>query len=212
MTRVGNDIVDLLSPYVAGKSRDRKFVQRVLTPEEQKIVLTAANPDSLLQVYWAAKETAYKAIAKASPDVSSAPRRYRVLLDIPEGREKIRGVVRTPAADVFVTVLRRRDFIHCFGATLFSAAEKTIFGVEELTGKTPLDFCRATEAASRRVRTVAKEKIAAFFATPVTAVAIKKTRNRNGVSFPEVYINKKKTDIDISFSHDGRYVAFALTF
>jgi len=212
LTHVGNDIVDLCSPYVTGKSRDKKFIQRVLTPEEQKVVLNAANPDSLLQVYWAARETAYKVIVKTNPDVSSAPRRYRVLLDSPENGRKLRGVVKTPAADVFITVLRHRGFIHCSGATLFCAAGKIIYGIEKITDHAPPDFCRSSEAVSCLARTFAKEKIAAALSVNADNITITKTDGRNEALFPEVYINMRKTDIGISLSHDGRYVAFALAF
>ena len=41
---------------------------------------------------------------------------------------------------------------------------------------------------------------------------IKKSPARNGVSFPEIYISRKKAGIPISLSHDGRFVAFAVLF
>ncbi len=207
---VGNDIVDLSSPYVCGKSRDRKFLRRVLVPEEQEIVLNSSVPDDLLQVYWAAKETAYKATARTNPGVSSAPRRYRVLLEPPLDARGIRGHVRTPASDVFITVSRQKEFIHCLGVTPCQLEKTIAFGIEAIDGRAPIDFHGSSDNASCLARTFAKEKIALVFSIREESIAIIKTKNPNGASFPEVYVDMKKTDIGLSLSHDGRFIAFAI--
>jgi phosphopantetheinyl transferase (holo-ACP synthase) len=207
--RLGNDIVDLLSPYVRGKSRDVKFVRRILTIEEQETVLQSADPDSLLQVYWAAKETAYKAIVKTYPDVSSAPRRYPVFLSTPERRRNIRGYVQTPAAVVPITVIWHREFVHCLGAAPFPSVEKILYGIKKLDDRMPLNFRGSSEAVSREARAFAKRKIASALSVHTDKIVIT-TDSRAGSSFPEVYLDMKKTDIDISLSHDGRFIAYAL--
>ena len=209
---VGNDIVDLGSPHVTGKSRDEKFLRRVLTPEEQEAVLQSADPDVLLQVYWTAREAAYKAIARSNPTVSSAPRRYRVFLDDPEEESAFTGHVRTPAETVFIRGYRNREYVHCLGAVSFADVEKIHCGVGKALLKAGPDYCRSSAAVSRAARTLAKEKIAAILPVPVGHILIKKSPLRNGVSFPEIFINKKKINIPISLSHDGRFVAFAMVF
>lgn len=206
---VGNDIVDLLSPYVMKKSGDRKFVQRVLTAEEQKTVFNSPTPDKLLQVHWAAKETAYKAIAKSYPDISSAPRRYPVFLDDRQGRD-IRGRVKTPRDLVYFTARPHRDFIHCFGTCPVPADTRIVYGIKKMDVRAPTDFCRSSPAESRAVRFLAQKKIASLLSIPENDITITKTDRPKGTFFPEVYVNRKKTHISISFSHDGRFIAYAL--
>jgi phosphopantetheinyl transferase (holo-ACP synthase) len=207
---VGNDIVDLGSPYVAGKSRDRKFLNRVLTPEERTAVLQSAEPDVLLQIYWAARETAYKAIARSDPAVSSAPRRYRVFLDTPAKETAFAGYVRTPAQTVFIRGWRTSGYVHCLGAVSMAGLETIHGGVGNAVIARGPDYGRSSAAVSRAARTLAKDKIAALLTLPAGHVMIKKSPARNGVSFPEIFINRKKTNFPISLSHDGRFVAFAI--
>jgi phosphopantetheine--protein transferase-like protein len=61
---IGNDVVDLAEPGVAGKEQDRRFMDRVFTPEERARILDAAAPTIALWKTWAAKETAYKVASK----------------------------------------------------------------------------------------------------------------------------------------------------
>ena len=42
---IGNDIVDLAEPGVAGKERDRRFVDRVFTPDERARILGCGRAD-----------------------------------------------------------------------------------------------------------------------------------------------------------------------
>ncbi|MEW6076817.1 MAG: 4'-phosphopantetheinyl transferase superfamily protein [Thermodesulfobacteriota bacterium] len=207
---VGNDIVDLDSPHVTGKSRDEKFLNRVLTPEEQAAILQSDEPDVLLQVYWAARETAYKAIARSNPTVSSAPRRYRVFLDEPRERSTFTGYVQTPAETVLIRGCCNQEYVHCLGAVTVSDLEKIQSGVEKVVLRTGPDYGRSSVAVSRAARTLVKKTIASLQSVQPGHIMIKKSPLLSGVSFPEIFINKKKTDIPISLSHDGRFVAFAL--
>lgn len=209
MIHVGNDIVDLASPYVTGKSSDRKFVQRVLTPGEHRIFLISDDPDNLLQVFWAAKETAYKIAVKRFPGVSSAPQRYEVRLHKPEHGSALRGRVRTPPGAVHVAVQQHPDFIHCFGTETVLSGKNVILGVETTDRPLQPDFCRCSEVQSRMVRSSAGRKIASALCLSENDIAITRINHEKGRLFPEVYIKRKKADIDISLSHDGRFMAYA---
>jgi phosphopantetheine--protein transferase-like protein len=88
---IGNDIVDLAEPGVAGKERDRRFMDRVFTPDERARILEAAAPTIALWKTWTAKESAFKIASKireglvfrhrafevtAEPETPTAPRRH----------------------------------------------------------------------------------------------------------------------------------------
>lgn len=206
---VGNDIVDLASPYVKGKSRDRKFRSRVLTAREHHVLFDNNNPDRLLQVFWAAKETAYKVTVKTHPDVSSAPRRYEVLLDRPESGSNVRGRVETPRGIVHITARQNPDYVHCLGTETAPAARNVISGVEALDDLSQPDFGRCSDAQSRLVRAAAQKRISAILSLPENDIAITKTCPKKSTLFPEVYVKGKKCGINISLSHDGRFIAYA---
>lgn len=76
---MGNDIVQVRDPRCVGKSRDLRFVKRVLDPEEMSRVLAADDTDEWLWLHWAAKEAAFKVVSKlqGQPPVFEHPR-FRV--------------------------------------------------------------------------------------------------------------------------------------
>ena len=115
MNPVGNDVVDLKAVGNVGKSGDTRFMRRVFTPDEQQAIYRSAHPDKLLWAFWAAKETAYKAAAKTDPDITSAPGRYPVFLDLEYGTGAMRGNVSTPGGPVAVKIRFHEEYVHCVG-------------------------------------------------------------------------------------------------
>ncbi len=108
---IGNDVVDLAEPGVAGKERDRRFMDRVFTPEERAYILEAAAPTIALWKAWAAKETAFKVASKLREGLVFAHRAFEVEAD-PAGQ---RARVRFDDLDIRVRWELARDYIHCIG-------------------------------------------------------------------------------------------------
>ena len=164
MIHVGNDVVDLQTTDAIGKAGDNKFIQRVLCPDEQKVVLNSKCPDSILWAFWAAKETAYKAISKNYPDVTSAPRRYPVRLDSVKVSSALSGIVNTPHGAVSVKLFFNEDYVHCIGIDkCFYDLEKIVFGFKEIELDKKPGSCSLSEHESRIVRRFAKERIVSYF-------------------------------------------------
>ena len=117
MTRawIGNDIVDLAEPGVAGKEQDRRFMDRVFTPEERARILGAAAPTLALWKTWAAKEAAYKIACKIYDKVVFAHRAFEVE---PGGAADALGhwaQVRFDSLDIRVRWETAREYVHCVG-------------------------------------------------------------------------------------------------
>ena len=87
---IGNDVVDLAEPGVAGKERDRRFMDRVFTPEERERILEAAAPTIALWKTWAAKETAFKIASKLREGLVFAHRAFEVEADPAGQRARVR--------------------------------------------------------------------------------------------------------------------------
>ena len=228
MICIGNDIVDLNHPGNRGKSRDRRFVSRAFTPEERERIDSAGAPDAALWMLWAAKEAAFKAAVKRRQGISFIPRMYSVALDDPSysgdrgegnphgismasGIEEERsaahcGVVMTPAGPVELSCFRSAGHVHCIavmnGAYRAAQSDSGVQAVaRELTG--PVD-----PSSALRLETV--HYLASALRVSPYFIRIRREKACAGYGPPRVYMEGRPADIDISLSHDGRYIAFAV--
>jgi len=207
---VGNDIVDLGSPLAAGKSADARFVQRVFTGEERQSIAQSISPDRTLWSLWAAKETAFKAVMKLSPKVSSAPRRYPAVLEPVDSTGTVKGVVQTPLHTVQVRLCHQGDHLHCVGCTGSPGRKNPLdSGIAEICGAERALYGQADRRASRQVRILAAQAIAGTLGCHRREVSITSRNLAEGLCCPSVRVRNRRQPMDISFSHDGRFVAFA---
>ncbi|MCK4534438.1 MAG: 4'-phosphopantetheinyl transferase superfamily protein, partial [Syntrophobacterales bacterium] len=202
---VGNDIVDLTDSRTKEKSRDMRFMNRVFTPDEQRNILKSSNPDIVLWSLWAAKETGYKAISKLHPAVSSAPRHYEVKLFSANGSLPETGIVHTPCGPVSVCFFISSDHIHCIGTTPGKDTDSIMWDVRKIYQR---QF--SPDYESNLVRNMAGEKIARYLKEDSKAIEIIRPKGHRGLGPPVIYAGKKRSTIDISMSHDGLFVAYAL--
>ena len=220
MLRVGNDIVDLSHPHAKGKSRDIRFLKRVFLPEEEGCILADARPDAMLWAFWTGKEAAYKTLQKDHPDISSAPRRYRVILDGRDARDRERrascpqegvfsGIVDTPRGTISLHTLMALDYVHSVALPFpYSAtADRVFLHVEQLR---PLEQPSALYE-SFYVRDAAIRQLAGYFSGSIQDIEIRRNRGLRGLGPPHVYFQGQHASIDISLSHDGVYAAYAFT-
>ncbi|MBC2717323.1 MAG: 4'-phosphopantetheinyl transferase superfamily protein [Desulfobacteraceae bacterium] len=210
MIHVGNDIVDLKTPEAMGKATDIRFMQRVLNSDEQQVVLNSDHADSFLWAFWAAKESAYKAVSKSYPDVSSAPRRYPVRFDSGKVSSTLSGIVKTPHGTVPVKIFFNEDYVHCIGIDKCSEdLEKVVFGLKEIEPDTQPGSYSLPERESIMVRRLSKERIASLLGRNSNDIHIMRNKCSSGQGPPTVYYRGEKDNIDISLSHDGRFAAYA---
>lgn len=209
MKHVGNDVVDLKAAAAIGRSRDTRFLQRVLGAAEIESVLAADRPDSLLWAFWAAKETAYKVISKSHPGVTSAPRRYPVTV-CPERTEGgARGVVNTPCGAIPVKWAFTEDYVHCVGGDAGGHMQEARLDKIKC-GLNRIDTCGKPGSRvphreeSVQVRRHAAAHIASLLSLNPGGIHISRAEGP-----PVVCIEDGPEDIDVSLSHDGRFLAHA---
>ena len=202
MPCVGNDVVDLKEPANTGKSKDSHFLKKILTDAEMEFVKNAENSDEALWSFWACKETVYKVIKKTCPGVAFLPRRWQVTFGKTKSKRSD-GLVNVPdKGDVYIRLFSNPDYIHCIGTDKLAVLDKIICDVENLPGEKtdPSLFSRLCLAQS----------LAKRFSLNLHQIKIKRIRTKGELQPPCVYIDSRKTDIDISLSHDGLFVAYAL--
>lgn len=210
MLHVGNDIVDLTTRGTAGRAKDKRLVDRILTDDEKSQLFSRKeSPDIFLWAFWAAKETAFKAVNKSFPDISSAPRRYPVELGRHPLKSKISGCVQTPAGSVAVTLFIRDTHIHCIGTTgSLKNLDRVICGAKRIDSESGEPFL--PDQQSLWVRKFAKEKIAHCLDMDTSNIDIHRSGQKKESGPPVLRFNNQESGMDISLSHHGRYVAFAV--
>jgi len=223
---VGNDIVDLKDPANAQKSADLRFLKKILADTETERFCGWNNPDTALWSIWACKEAAYKVLKKQTGDAAFVPRRWSVHLRRPSsaaGHENIRhsdvrsgdqnrgafaaGEVMIPEKNSVPFILfSSLSYVHCVAADCFDVLNKAIWHVDELPcGRDPEDT-----DSSKFVRKCLIHALSDFLPEESRRIKIVRTFPEGGeLQPPAVYLNDVKSGIDISLSHDGRFVAFA---
>lgn len=174
----------------------------------------------MLWALWTGKEAAYKNIQKDNPDISSAPRRYRVTLDeqVTMDRERrascpqerfFSGIVDTPRGTISLHTLMALDYVHSVALPFpYSAtADRVFLKVEQL--RPPEQPSVSYE--SLYVRDAAIRQLAGYFSGNIQDIEIRRIRGLRGLGPPHVYFQGQPTSIDISLSHDGAFAAYAFT-
>lgn len=230
---IGNDIVDLAEPGVAGKEHDRRFMDRVFTPEERLRILDAAAPTLALWRTWTAKETAFKIASKLREGVIFAHRRFEVGPD-PNGAVDTGGP-SAPASWVSVRFedleMRVRwetalDYIHCIGQLARRGSEiapadpdpwrgprRLLAGIvrdnQGLGGAlTSAERASVHSTASERARLLARQLMARW---DLQGAEIVRMWRAWRWSPPVVArLGQPVVGFDVSLSHDGRFVAAAV--
>ncbi len=207
MITIGNDIVDLTNPGNIGKSRDSRFMRRVFTGAEQDLIATADDPDVLLWALWAAKETAYKIASKINILSIFTPRDYHVILSPGNHGPTRSGVVYSPDGPVIMRVLITLEYVHCIGATPLPG----------LLDHVLWDIARLRPAAegsghdpSTAVRRLAGKRLAALLDISETDIDIRRVMDVDKWGPPALYFEGQSIPFDLSLSHDGAFVAYAM--
>ena len=205
MPHIGNDIVDLREPVNAGKNRDSRFLKKILTVAEIDFVQNAENPDKALWSLLACKETAYKVIKKSYVDAAFLPRLWKVILKNHEAA-CLDGEVKIPDAEaVYVRLFSHFRYVHCVGVAHPADLDRLFCKVEafpEKENEKRID-------SSLFARKCLARSLADFFRLNLSDIKINRVLDKSEFQPPHVYIGGKKADIDISLSHDGRFVAYA---
>jgi phosphopantetheinyl transferase (holo-ACP synthase) len=233
---IGNDIVDLTEPGVAGKEHDRRFMDRVFTLEERERILGAAAPTLALWKAWSAKETAFKIVSKLRDGVVFAHRRFEVVPSDALEPERTAGEALGQWASVYFDDLEirvrwemARDYIHCIGqlarhadADAFSTEREVqtrsrpvLAGIVREGHDLPGALSRAEQAsvystASERARLLARQLMDRWEQYLEGAEIVRLWRAW-GWSPPVISRQGRPVaGFDVSLSHDGRFVAAAL--
>jgi len=221
---VGNDVVDLFDPETQRKTIHHRFDERVFTEKERSAIRASTCAHRARWAHWAAKESAYKVVKKLDSQTVFSPIQFKVLLG-PRGN----GIVEYRDRQIRVTVKQSQRFVHAIATAPKTALPSKHLRVESNHGNsggfafstgteprqvTVLDRARAIrdidsrpDVVSRLAGQFATETVGSLLRIPPKDIDITSERR-----VPRAYYKGAALPIDISLSHHGRYVAFAMSY
>jgi len=208
---VGNDVIDLTDPGKAGKSRDVRFISRVFTSDERHLILNSTDPDETLWTLWAGKEAAYKVMMKKTPGVCSIPREYAVSLDGCGEPSFDSGLVNTPVGTVRLCIFREGGALHVIGMSHAPEhPDDIVSGIESVSSPAE-ERPAAIDRESFLVRAALLLRLSDVLKGNPGEMEIRRMRFGRGLGPPRLYFQGEPSNIDISMSHDGGFVAYAFS-
>ena len=189
---VGNDVVDLDEPEARDAHRRERFVRRVLSEGERALLAASLDPRTLLWSLFAAKEAAYKVATKLGPPRPFAHRELLVAADLRSVR--VGGVALSLRVDALPGV------VHAVASSSSGEALAVVAALEP------------SADPSAAVRALARRTLAVTLACPESELAIVRDPlegSWDGFGPPRVERGGSPLALDVSLSHDGRFVAFA---
>ena len=201
MRRVGNDIVDLDDPAIAQTHLRDRFVARVCCESERALLAAAAEPKVLLWSLFAAKEAAFKAISKQheQPDGGRRPATNQEgkPLVFAHRRFVVTADLRSVSYDKHVLWLRVDVEGPCVHAVAWTDDEMPLFGTRQIP---------AEADPSVAARALLLERLGG---NGLSVERAPRPGSWNGFGPPKLFRDGVEVNLDISLSHDGRFVGFA---
>ena len=230
---LGNDVVDLDERRSEGKATDVRFVTRVLSDGERAGLARSDDPDLELWSLWAAKEAAFKVISKlrGKPPVFEHAAFVASWSQVTPRRsvesEVRSGMVRNGDIRVFVSVLHRDGVLHAVGHThrtaavdlavdvglerLDEAGAPWAAGLDQLLRRFTAREAEAIHSvASAAVRLGARRALAARTGVDERRLEIVCRPGAMGRRPPYVMLDGREAPADVSLSHAGGWIGWAL--
>lgn len=190
---VGNDVVDLTEREIASKHENARFVARVCHAAERAALGSAPDPKRLFWAFFAAKEAAYKLVAKLGPPPPFAHRAFVVSTDL--ASVCYRDLALT------LSVEQSAQYVHAVAST---RREPVISGVEAI------DSAVDESAAARRRLCAAVASVLDWSLEELEVVRDQMPGSWDGFGPPALLRRGVRVEgVDVSISHDGRFVAYA---
>jgi phosphopantetheinyl transferase (holo-ACP synthase) len=189
---IGNDIVDLKLASSSPNCRRKRFIDKVFSVEEQKIISHSSDPFLTIWLLWSMKESAYKIYARQHSEQFFAPKKIKCKLSsytegIVEIFSETYKTITTIDKDYIYTIAHK-DFSEVIVSNCFKV-DMTTYSVQHYTSYLSI------------INTIAELKN-----IPTVSLVIKK----NEIGVPNLYRNNVVQSILFSITHHGNYGAYAI--
>lgn len=197
---IGNDIIDLQLARKNTRITQERYWRKVLS--EGEIFHLKRQPDVSIAflLLWASKEASYKLASKIHGTHLFSPKRI-VIENCENILERSSSYVKS-ISPLGISHLRLKHTpytVEACAAPELHLLKQAIFQQIQLPGSTH-------KIQSQGTKEQLVKKIAQFLSIPVEKISIQKEN-----SIPKLYLSQKKSPIDITLSHHGRWGAFGYT-
>lgn len=224
MSVLGNDVVDLRHPRCAGKTRDRRFMERVFTPEEAHAIEDAEEPEQAIWIVWASKEAAFKVVSKILGDPPPF-RHSQFQFQRHPSTAPVEGSVTFEGTEIPVRIEVLPERVHALAWHPESAADgihsevKLLPDLEQPPGPrweeslrprfTDVEWRSIHRPDSALVRLKARRHLSRILGVDETVIEIVCDEGPPGQMPPKVLVEGREWTGDLSLSHHGRFLAWA---
>ncbi len=209
---VGNDLIDFAADHNRGRAHQTRILERVLSVGERERMAPENAGDHGFALFWSAKEAAYKAAVKSDPALVFAPRRWQVEVDslAPWQGDREGVVVLDQTTRVPVRWQQGDSWLHCIALlgeppAIVEQAVAVSTAVEAHGEFSAAERQGFTSPDSAAVRHLAKRLLQRH---GIDEIEVRRATSGRGLLPPAVYRDGARLPgIDLSLSHDGRFVA-----
>lgn len=205
---IGNDIVDLTQ--AADKSADFRFLKRVFSVDEISVISKFNQPNKTIWLLWAIKEALYKACQKLSTDYIFSPQKLIlpqvVLHGLSKGKQQIQFNYNGQPTLLIIDINEQLDYLHVLAILNWCDTIFPDIRIQKIAN-IALDYRQQSAEAKRLVLAMSEEK-GFMHAQVMRPLLVMEGYQKKGP--PQLVINDKPLPVDLSISHDGRYVAVCM--
>ena len=195
------------------KSTDSRFLKKILTDTEIEQLHHCDDPDKALWSFWACKEAAYKVLKKQTSDAAFVPRRWSVHFRSPCAQPEDQKPAEFTTGDVLISENKSIPFllfssgayVHCLAADRLDVLDKANWRIDVLP-----EGDQQSIDPSAFARSCLTRALSVFFGCDPRQIKIFRAQDKDGELQPPVVSRDGiQSDIDVSLSHDGQFVAYA---
>lgn len=197
---IGNDIIDLQLARKNTRITQERYWRKVLTEVEIFHLKKQADVSLAFLLLWAAKEATYKLASKIHGTHLFSPK--SIVIKNCENIHKRSSTYVSSLSPLGITHLKLKATsytVEAYAASDLHLLEQAIFQQIKLPGSTYKIQSQATQ--EQLVKNISQ-----FLSIPIEKISIQKEN-----SIPKLYLSRKKSPIDITLSHHGRWGAFGYT-
>ena len=186
---IGNDVVDLKLAALQSNWERPRFLSKLFTASEQKLIQKALNPFETLWLLWSMKESAYKIYMQQGGTRVYAPLKFECyIINDTDGSVRFNSNLYMTASTI------NTDYIHTVSFSKQMDVTVHVFPLKDSSAKS-----QRYETYKLLRNSIAKQRNLDF-----ENLEIKKTSEGT----PQLYFKNSLVNISFSISHHGEYGAF----
>ena len=189
---IGNDIVDLNLARCSHRWQNYRFIEKIFSTKEQKLISKWIDPFQCIWRLWSMKESAYKSHLRSFGKTFFSPSKFECRLF-----STTEGMITISDQQYRVTTVMEKEFIY---STAFSNKAKT----------TVSDYFRIKDTSYMSQHSKTYAGLILTFSNIYGMKASQLNVKKNELGIPCMYYQNHPLKIPISLTHHGHYCAYAI--